>query len=91
MTSCIVGQFLTPPPPIVTPFITKALALSSQNPGPSPPKTVTSLWMTHYLKEHEGTHDDPGAGRDGDVEEHVFPDRVVLAVAPGQGHHRHAN
>ena len=35
---------MTPPPPIVTHFSTKALVLLSQNPRyPLPPKTVTSL------------------------------------------------
>ena len=47
--------------------------------------------LLYYLKEHEGTHDDPGTGRDCYIEEHVFPDRVVLAVAPGQGHHGHTD
>ena len=37
-------NFLTPPPPIVTLFSTKALVLLSQNSQyPLPPKTVTSF------------------------------------------------
>ncbi len=36
MTSRNFGQFLKPPPPAVTLFITKALVLLSQNPYPSP-------------------------------------------------------
>ncbi len=43
MTSCNIW-FLTPPPPIVTHFITKALVLSSQKPlYPLPPKAVMSF------------------------------------------------
>lgn len=39
-----------------------------------------------YLEEHLEAHDDPAAGGDGDVEEHVLPDGVVLGEAPGQRH-----
>ena len=39
------------------------------------------------LEEHVEEHGDPGAGGDGDVEEHVLPDGLVLAVAPGEADH----
>ena len=41
-----------------------------------------------YLHEHVHEHGDAGAGRDGDIQEHVLPDGVVLRVAPRQAHHR---
>ena len=43
MTSRYFGQFLTPPPPIVTRFATKALVFSSQNPSPPPPPQERDL------------------------------------------------
>ena len=46
MTSRNFGQFLTPLPPIVTPFITMALVLSSQNPLPLRP--WRHLWTNPY-------------------------------------------
>ena len=58
MTSRNFEQFLTPTPPIVTRFITKALVLSSQNPWPPPPlRRWRHLWTvptpyTFFQKIH---------------------------------------
>ncbi len=50
-------------------------------------KTIKLKCLIVNLKEHESTHDDSGTWRDCDIEQHVLPNRVVLAVAPSQRNH----
>ncbi len=56
MTSRSIWLFMTPPPLIVTHFITKALVLSSQKPlYPLPPKAVTSFMNDPLLESSSST------------------------------------
>ena len=43
------------------------------------------------LKEHEGAHDDSRTWRYCDVQQHVLPNRIVLAVTPCQRNHRNSD
>ena len=40
------------------------------------------LWS--YLQHHVEEHNDPGARRNRNVQQHIFPHRVVLRKTPGQ-------